>query len=167
MLLPFIISALTLTSPLTLALTNALSASHERLSTSTGAFSKSKRAQDPSVYTYSTKDPENDNLPVNFTITVPQTLTVGTWNETLLANLKTNLPGILKQLYVDPKQIPALVEEGLPDIFEALTSLQSGLSLPDVDSDLVRRGLFSKIGRWIKKASACPIYHHRNDNVDK
>ncbi|KAI4141949.1 MAG: hypothetical protein LQ341_003366 [Variospora aurantia] len=106
---------------------------------------------DPSVHSYTVKDPANPNKPVSFKITVPETLTVATWDETLLTNLRTTVPSMLRQLSVDTNQISALTSEGIPLIVEAITAVQSGLSLPDDSSGIARRGLFSKIGRWIKK----------------
>ena len=82
---------------------------------------------------------------------MPDTLSVNTWNETLLANLEITLPNTLERFNVDASQISTLAPEGLPLLMEAIDALQSGLSLPDTDIVLARRGFFPKIGRWPKK----------------
>ncbi len=111
---------------------------------------------DPSVHSYTINDPAMYQSPISIKITVPDTLTVETWNDVLLSNLQTTLPITLKQFNVDAGQIAALAEEGLPLLVEAITAVQSGLSLPDADSELARRGLFSRIGNWLKKVSCSP-----------
>ncbi|KAL8649937.1 MAG: hypothetical protein Q9226_005359 [Calogaya cf. arnoldii] len=57
----------------------------------------------------------------------------------------------MKQLSVEASQISALTSEGIPLIAEAVLALQTGRSLPDEPSGIARRGLFSKVGKWIKK----------------
>lgn len=111
---------------------------------------------DPSVHSYTINDPAIYNIPISVKTTVPDTLSVETWNDVLLSNLQTTLPITLKQFNVDAGQIAALASEGLPLLVEAITAVQSGLSLPDADSELARRGLFSKIGNWLKKVSCSP-----------
>lgn len=88
---------------------------------------------------------------MSFKITVPNSLTVDTWDATLQSNLEVTLPSMMKQLSVEASQISALTSEGIPLITEAVLALQTGASLPDESSDIARRGLFSKIGKWIKK----------------
>lgn len=107
---------------------------------------------DPSVHSYTINDPAIFAKPISIKVTVPDTISVDTYNDVLLTNLQTTLPLTLTQLNVDAAQIPALAAEGIPLLVEAITAVQNGISLPDVaDSDLVRRGFFSKIGRWVKK----------------
>ncbi|KAL8686667.1 MAG: hypothetical protein Q9218_006946, partial [Villophora microphyllina] len=106
---------------------------------------------DPSVHSYTINDPEVYKKPIAISITVPSTLSVQTWNDVLLANLQTTLPSTLKQFNVATDQISALTKEGLPLLLDAITAVQSGLSLPDDNANLVRRGFFSKIGKFIKK----------------
>ncbi|KAL8831905.1 MAG: hypothetical protein Q9170_005098 [Blastenia crenularia] len=106
---------------------------------------------DPSIHSYTINDPAIYTKPISVQVTVPDTISVDTYNDVLLTNLQTTLPITLKQLNVDAAQISALASEGVPLLVEAITAVQSGLSLPDTASDLVRRGFFSKIGRWIKK----------------
>lgn len=185
MYLRWITTALILSSSAAFALTDTLTSFPEHTARSSSTPSRIKRrcplptedepnpichppppAQDPSVHSYTINDPNINKIPINVKITVPDTLSVETWNDTLLANLKTTLPATLKQLYVDPDQISTLAEEGLPYLFEAITTIQSGLSLPDVSSDLVRRGLFSKIGNWIKKVSTFLSHYSWNDVAD-
>lgn len=105
---------------------------------------------DPSVKTYTIKDPDFPR-PLSFKIQVPESLTIETWDTTLKSNLEATLPSMLKQLSVDASQISALATEGIPLISEAVLALQTGVSLPDDSSDLARRGIFSKIGKWVKK----------------
>ena len=106
---------------------------------------------DPSIHSYTINDPGIFGKAISIKITVPDTLSVETWNDVLLANLQTTLPITLQQFNVDASQIPVLASEGIPLLVEAITAVQSGLSLPDTDTDIVRRGFLSKIGKWIKK----------------
>ena len=109
--------------------------------------------EDPSVHSYTINDTEISGSPIPIEITVPGTLSVDTWNDILLANLKTTLPNTLGQFNVDASQISALTAEGLPLLVEAISALQSGSSLPDTEFVLARRGLFCKIGRCLKEVT--------------
>ena len=106
------------------------------------------------VQSYTVNDPEKYPNEISVKITVPNELDDKAYNAALLDNLKSNLPNTLQQLQVDPAQIPALAEEGLPLLLEAITAVQNGSSLsddPGSETARARRGLFSKIGKWIKK----------------
>lgn len=106
---------------------------------------------DPTIHSYTINDASMFTKPISVKVTVPDTISVDTYNDVLLTNIQTTLPITLQQLNVDPAQISALVSEGVPLIVEAITAVQNGLSLPDADLKLVRRGFLSRIGRWIKK----------------
>ncbi|KAL8652106.1 MAG: hypothetical protein Q9210_002879 [Variospora velana] len=109
-----------------------------------------KTPMDPSVHSYTIKDQDNPKIPpVTFRITVPGALTMGTWDKTLLANLRITVPSILRQLSVEAKQIPALTLEGIPLLVEALRAVLSGLSLSDAPSRIARRDSLSAIREWV------------------
>ncbi|KAL8959673.1 MAG: hypothetical protein Q9193_003497 [Seirophora villosa] len=110
--------------------------------------------EDPSVHSYTIQDPDNpQSPPIRFKITVPKTLTVATWDKTLLTNLRNTVPSILRQLEVDPKQIPALTLKGIPLLVEALRVVLSGESLSGAPSHLARRDSLSAIRGWINTVS--------------
>lgn len=161
-----------LTSSIAFAQANTLAPLPEHAAGSRSTFSKFKRRcplpteedpnppcrppveppepTDPSIHSYTVNDPGIFHKPISIKINVPDTISVETWND-VLDNLQTTLPTTLKQFNVDASQIPALASEGIPLLVEAITAVHNGLSLPDTDAALARRGLFSKIGRWIKK----------------
>ena len=86
----------------------------------------------PTVQSYTVNDPEKYPNKISVKIAVPDKLNdEKAYNDALVDNLKSNLPNTLQQLQVDPAQIPALAEEGLPLLFEAITAVQNGSSLPD------------------------------------
>ncbi|KAL9016221.1 MAG: hypothetical protein Q9185_006421 [Variospora sp. 1 TL-2023] len=104
----------------------------------------------PSVHDYTIRDQDNPKIPpVTFRITVPEALTVGTWDKNLLANLRITVPSILRQLSVEAKQIPALTLQGIPLLVQALRAVLSGQSLSDVPSRIARRDSLSAIRQWI------------------
>ncbi|KAL9014682.1 MAG: hypothetical protein Q9173_000654 [Seirophora scorigena] len=104
----------------------------------------------PEDHSYTIQDPDNPKSPpIRFKITVPKSLTVATWDKTLLTNLRNTVPSILQQLKVDPKQIPALTSKGIPLLVEALRAVLSGELLSDAPSHLARRDSLSAIREWI------------------
>ncbi|KAL8887939.1 MAG: hypothetical protein Q9215_004550 [Flavoplaca cf. flavocitrina] len=111
-----------------------------------------KPPRDPSVHSYTISDPDNLWMrPFSFHLTVPRTLTAATWGKIQIANIRTTLPLILRQLGVDPTQVAALVSEGLPLVVAANDAIHSRRSIFSPPSNFVRREPTSNIRSWIRR----------------
>ena len=111
-----------------------------------------KPPRDPSVHSYTISDPDNLWMrPFSFHLTVPRTLTAATWGKIQVANIRSTLPFILRQLGVDPTQVAHLVSEGIPLVVAADDAIRSKRSILSPPSNLVRREPTSNIRDWIRK----------------